>query len=94
MTKNNNKVLEFVKKYNWQIKDNALFKKYTFSNFSLAINFINQIAVLSEENNHHPKLVNNYNLVEVFWTTNDVGNITQKDIELAKHCDHRYLKNT
>jgi len=93
MIKENNKVLAFIKKHNWEIKENALFKKYTFSNFSLAIEFINQIAELSEENNHHPKLVNMYNSVEIFWTTNDVGYITSKDMELAKNCDNTYLKN-
>ena len=93
MRQENNKVLAFIKKRNWEIKENALFKKYTFSNFSLAIEFINQIAELSEENNHHPKLVNMYNSVEIFWTTNDVGYITPKDMELAKNCDNIYLKN-
>lgn len=93
MIKENDKVLAFIQKCNWEIKENALFKKYTFSNFSLAIEFINQIAEISEENNHHPKLVNNYNSVEVFWTTNDVGYITPKDVELAKNCDNIYIKN-
>ena len=86
-----NKVYEFLKRHNWSIELESLYKKYIFSNFSSAISFINEIANISEEKDHHPKLVNNYNIVEVFWITNDVGYITEKDIELAKNCDKRYL---
>tara|TARA_Y100001933_G_scaffold263567_1_gene325543 strand:+ start:1338 stop:1634 length:297 start_codon:yes stop_codon:yes gene_type:complete len=86
-----NKVYEFLKRHNWSIELEFLYKKYIFSNFSSAISFINEIANISEEKDHHPKLVNNYNIVEVFWITNDVGYITEKDIELAKNCDKTYL---
>ena len=86
-----NKVYEFLKRHNWSIEMESLYKKYTFLNFSSAISFINEIANISEEKDHHPKLVNNYNIVEVFWITNDVGYITEKDIVLAKNCDKRYL---
>tara|TARA_B100001287_G_C22679768_1_gene529693 strand:- start:1930 stop:2229 length:300 start_codon:yes stop_codon:yes gene_type:complete len=97
MTKERSNVLEFIKNHSWEIKENALYKKYIFSSFSLAIKFINQVAEVSKANSHHPKLINSYNSVEVFWITNDVGYITETDVELAKKCDYlnemNFLKN-
>jgi 4a-hydroxytetrahydrobiopterin dehydratase len=92
MTQKSNKTLDFVKRNDWELKLKSLYKNYTFLNFSSAISFINDIADISEEKNHHPKLVNSYNSVEVFWTTNDVGYITELDIELAEKSDNLYLK--
>ena len=61
MTKERSNVLEFIKNHSWEIKENALYKKYIFSSFSLAIKFINQVAEVSKANSHHPKLINSYN---------------------------------
>ena len=46
--------------------------------------FINQIAELANLVNHHPSILNNYNVVEIWLCTHDENNqITAKDHELA-----------
>jgi 4a-hydroxytetrahydrobiopterin dehydratase len=72
----------------WEINENKLYKKFKFSNFLEAIKFINQVAVISESQNHHPTLMNSYNIVEIWLCTHDQNNeITSKDDELAQKID-------
>ena len=68
----------------WETKENKLYKKFKFADFSEAIQFINQVAELSTQVNHHPSMLNNYNVVEIWLCTHDENNqITAKDHELA-----------
>lgn len=72
----------------WIIKDNYLQKNFNFSSFLKAIEFINKIAFLAEEINHHPDiLLHSYNQVLIKTMTHDVGEITDKDYTLCKKID-------
>ena len=68
----------------WETKENKLYKKFKFADFTQAIKFINQIAELANQVDHHPSILNNYNVVEIWLCTHDENNqITAKDHELA-----------
>jgi 4a-hydroxytetrahydrobiopterin dehydratase len=68
----------------WDIQENKLYKKFIFANFLEAIEFINQVASVSESLNHHPSILINYNVVEIWLCTHDANNqITDKDHALA-----------
>lgn len=72
----------------WQEKNNQLYKKFTFDNFKQAINFINEVAEVSESLNHHPRITNVYNVVEIWLYTHEASDtITQKDRDLAQSID-------
>lgn len=72
----------------WQKIDNQLYKKFQFGNFTQAFAFLTQVAFLAEAQNHHPKIINVYNTVELWLSTRDAGNIvTEKDDKLAKAID-------
>lgn len=72
----------------WKKEDGFLQKNYKFDNFTKAIAFINKIAVVAEEMNHHPDiLLHSYNQVLVKTMTHDVGEITDKDYTLSKKID-------
>ena len=45
------------------------------------------VAVEAESMNHHPDWSNSYNKVDVKLTTHSMGEVTRKDIELAKKID-------
>lgn len=83
---------DFAQRNGWQIKSNSLYKCYSFKNFKEAINFIVEVAKFSESKNHHPKIINNYSVVEIFWKTNDLNAITKIDCELATQCDQTFTK--
>lgn len=69
----------------WSEKDNALYQKFIFKNFSEAFAFMTRVALLAEKADHHPKWTNTWNTVEVWLSTHSAGNvITEKDRDLAK----------
>lgn len=72
----------------WQEENKRLYRKFIFKNFSEAFAFLTRVAMLAEQKNHHPEIKNNYNIVELWLSTHDVGNIvTEKDRELATKID-------
>jgi 4a-hydroxytetrahydrobiopterin dehydratase len=68
----------------WQEVDNSLYQKFIFNNFVEAFGFITQIALIAEQQNHHPTIKNTWNTVEIWLQTHDAENkITEKDKTLA-----------
>jgi 4a-hydroxytetrahydrobiopterin dehydratase len=72
----------------WEEKNNTLYKKFTFQNFSEAFGFMTRVAIEAEKMNHHPLWTNVYNQVEIWLNTHDAGNIvTEKDRKLSAKID-------
>lgn len=71
----------------WQFKDNAIEKKFQFTNFSQALGFMVQVGLLAEKKNHHPELFNVYNRLTIRLNTHDANGVTDKDVDLAKAID-------
>jgi 4a-hydroxytetrahydrobiopterin dehydratase len=74
---------------NCKKKENRLERVFEFDNFVQAVDFVNEIVPLAEEQGHHPDLeIFSYKKVRVNLTTHDEGNkITDKDINLAKEIE-------
>lgn len=65
--------------------NNKLCSKIVLKDFNAAIEFINKLAIIAEQLNHHPTIHNTYNIVELFLSTHDAGDVvTEKDWELAR----------
>ena len=76
---------------NWEIKEGKLCREFVFKNFKIAIDFVNQVAILAEKMNHHPDIfVNNYKKVEIYLYTHSENKITSRDHELAGEIDKIY----
>lgn len=72
----------------WEEKNNTLYKKFQFNNFSEAFAFMTRVALEAEKMDHHPLWTNVWNTVEVWLSTHDAGNmVTDKDHKLAKKID-------
>lgn len=72
----------------WEEKDNRLYRKFEFSNFSEAFAFMTRVAMEAEKMDHHPLWTNVWNTVEIWLSTHDAGNIvTEKDRKLAAIID-------
>lgn len=73
---------------NWTIINNNLYKKITFSSTKDAAWFVNEVCILADSQNHHPKIVLLYTQVELYCTTHSQGNtITALDYALAEGID-------
>ena len=69
----------------WTNKDNTLYRKLEFKDFSQAFAFMVRVAIEAERMNHHPLWTNVYNKVELWLNTHDAGDVvTDKDSKLAE----------
>ncbi len=72
----------------WTEKENSLYKKIEFADFSEAFAFMTRVAIAAEKMNHHPRWTNVYNTVELWLNTHDAGDVvTEKDHKLAEKID-------
>lgn len=72
----------------WYIVHNTLVREFKFPTFMEAIAFMNKVAAIAEELQHHPEMINMYDKVTLRLSTHDAGDIvTDKDRELADRID-------
>lgn len=72
----------------WTETNHSLYRKFDFKTFSEALGFMVQVGLIAESMNHHPKWTNVYNVVEIWLSTHDAGNVvTEKDHALANAID-------
>lgn len=77
----------------WQKKDNSLYRKFEFNDFEEAFSFIEKVADIARKQNHHPKIINDYSIVELWLSTHSQGNVaTDKDEKLASEVDNIFDK--
>jgi 4a-hydroxytetrahydrobiopterin dehydratase len=66
----------------------CLRKEFISHDFKEAFSFLRRVAFIAEKMNHHPKIINLYNRVELELNTHDAGNkITDKDLKLSQFID-------
>ena len=68
----------------WAIQNELLVKQFVFSTFQNAMNFVNAVAKIADEADHHPDIFISYNKVKISLITHDLGEISEKDYSLAK----------
>ena len=86
-----NKIKENLQSLNgWVVKNNLLYKKFSLKTFMNAFSFMNIIADHSEKINHHPKLINEYIILEIELYTHSSNAITEKDFLLARFIENIY----
>jgi 4a-hydroxytetrahydrobiopterin dehydratase len=71
----------------WELDDDELERKYKFADFAAAMVFVNRVAGLAEEADHHPDISIKYNQVKLTLSTHSEGGITEKDFDLAAKID-------
>ena len=71
----------------WYEIDNTITKTFEFNSYLDGIDFVNAVANVAEQENHHPDISIGYCKVTISLTTHDAGTITEKDYKLAKLID-------
>jgi ribonuclease HI len=72
----------------WQETKHGLYKQFNFKNFKQAWAFMERVAELAEEFQHHPRWENEWNVVQIWLITHEGGKkITEKDRQLAEAID-------
>jgi thioredoxin-dependent peroxiredoxin len=72
----------------WQLKeDKKIVKEFLFKDFVEAKYFLDLIAIIADEQNHHPSFLLKYNKLKITMTTHAVGGLSINDFILAKMID-------
>ena len=85
----NNELMDKIKSdlNGWAIQNELLVKEFVFSTFQDAMNFVNAVARIADEADHHPDIFISYNKVKISLITHDLGEISEKDYLLAKEIE-------
>ncbi|WP_017727827.1 4a-hydroxytetrahydrobiopterin dehydratase [Halalkalibacterium ligniniphilum] len=79
----------------WTVHDNKwLVKKYRFRSYLTGIKFVNEIAQLSEDENHHPFISIDYLLITLKLTSWNARGITELDLKLIQDYDRIYKETS
>jgi 4a-hydroxytetrahydrobiopterin dehydratase len=78
----------------WHPEGKTIWKLYVFGSFRGAIEFLESVADIAEENNHHPDIFIKFNQVKLIFSTWRSGGVTQLDFDLAKLIDEKFSSGT
>ena len=73
----------------WEvIDDHHILKKFSFPDFVSALEWVNKLGELAEQEFHHPDIYLTWGKVEVKIWTHAVGGLTENDFILAAKTDN------
>jgi 4a-hydroxytetrahydrobiopterin dehydratase len=71
----------------WDLDDDVLESELEFESFDEAMSFVNQVAEIAKQENHHPDIYISYTDVALTLTTHKVGGLTRNDFIMAAKID-------
>lgn len=71
----------------WELEKKHIERTFEFEDFNGAIDFVNGVAEIAEDEEHHPDIDIRYNKVRVQLSTHTEGGLTERDFEVAEKVD-------
>lgn len=73
----------------WSLSEDGLSiqKTFAFKNYYHTMAFVNAVAWIAHQQDHHPDLEVGYNKCKVTYSTHSAGGITKLDVEAAKQIE-------
>ena len=68
---------------NWKQEDKALVRVQTFPSYKDALDFVYQVGLAAEKNDHHPDIIMNFKRVTVRYWTHTARGISALDFKMA-----------
>jgi 4a-hydroxytetrahydrobiopterin dehydratase len=78
-------IKEWLKKLpEWEHDKKHIERAFEFDDFTQAMEFVNGVAEIAEEEDHHPDIDVRYNKVRIALSTHSEGGLTELDFEVAE----------
>ncbi len=74
----------------WEHEKKHIERLFEFDEFTQAIDFVNSVAEIAEQEEHHPEIDIRYNKVRLQLSTHVEGGLTEQDFEVAGKIDNLY----
>jgi 4a-hydroxytetrahydrobiopterin dehydratase len=76
----------------WQVvNEHHITRTFTFSDFKQALDFVNRVGQLAEEQGHHPDILLAWGKAEIVLWTHKVDGLTESDFIMAAKIDRLQL---
>jgi 4a-hydroxytetrahydrobiopterin dehydratase len=73
---------------NWQVMDeHHITRSFTFPDFQQALDFVNRVGAVAEEQGHHPDILLSWGKAEITLWTHKVNGLTESDFIMAAKID-------
>ena len=83
-----NEITARLKRLSWEREGDEIVREWRFEDFAGAIAFVNRVAEVAEEVNHHPDiLLHGWNKVKLSLTNHSAGGLTETDFAMAGRFD-------
>jgi len=69
------------------VEEHHLFKNFKFPDFSKALDFVNKVGAIAEEQGHHPIITLAWGKAEITIYTHKINGLTESDFILAAKID-------
>ena len=77
----------------WNVAlDKKLSRNYDFSEYNDAVNFLNSVADMAENQGHHPFIHLNYKTVKIILFTHKINGLHENDFLMANKIDYIHSK--
>ena len=70
----------------WKLDENnqSIYREFMAKNFMTAINFMNKVAQIAENENHHPDFhLTDYRHLKIYLSTHAIGGLSENDFIVA-----------
>lgn len=69
------------------IEEHHLYREFSFKNFREALDFVNRVGEIAEEQGHHPDIRFGWGRVEIHIFTHKIDGLTESDFVFAAKVD-------
>ncbi|MFL5861816.1 MAG: 4a-hydroxytetrahydrobiopterin dehydratase [Solirubrobacteraceae bacterium] len=85
---NEDEVTSRLRRLAWEREGDEIVREWRFEDFNEAVAFINRVAEVAEEANHHPDIfLHGWNKVKLSLTNHSAGGLTEMDFTMASRFD-------
>lgn len=73
----------------WDAQDGStrIHRRFTFADFTEAMQFVNALAAIAEAEGHHPDFCVHYSTIDVTLWTHAIGGLSENDLIVAAKLD-------
>jgi 4a-hydroxytetrahydrobiopterin dehydratase len=74
------------------VNEHHIIRGYTFPDFKQALEFVNRVGALAEEQGHHPDILLAWGKAEITLWTHKIDGLTESDFIMAAKIDRLHTK--
>ncbi len=71
----------------WSVVEHRITRSFTFPDFKQALEFVNRVGALAEEQGHHPDILLTWGKAEITLWTHKINGLTESDFIMAAKID-------